>query len=117
LICGWRESLVSIGIKAENGDAEAGKVAEAFGDWVFALCRHPSESRKSAQPNVISMTEFAEARRAPRRPEQSMEQFSRMLLETVTAILLITFWLAPIATTAFAGYKYATSDIRSVYQR
>jgi hypothetical protein len=46
-----------------------------------------------------------------------MEQSSRMLLETVTAILLIAFWLAPIATAAFAGYKYATSDIRSLYQR
>jgi hypothetical protein len=39
LICGWRQSLVSIGIKAENGDLEAGKVADAFEDWVFTLCR------------------------------------------------------------------------------
>jgi hypothetical protein len=70
LIRGWRESLVTIGIKAENGDAEARKFAEAFGDWVFALCRdRTNQNRKSALRKVVSMTEFAEARRAPRQPE------------------------------------------------
>jgi len=60
LICGWRQSLVSIGIKAENGDLEAGKVADAFEDWVFTLCRRrKDETRKSVRVNVISLAEFA----------------------------------------------------------
>ena len=70
LIWGWRESLVSIGIKAENGDLQAGKVAEAFEEWVFTLCRNrKNETRKSAPPNVIAMAEFANDHKASRRPK------------------------------------------------
>ena len=68
LICGWRQSLVSIGIKAENGDTEAGKVADAFENWVFALCRRrKNEARKSVRLNVISLAEFAGDYKAPLR--------------------------------------------------
>jgi hypothetical protein len=68
LIWGWREALVGIGIKAEDGDAGAAKVAEAFEEWVFSLCRNRSdEIRKSARLNVISMAEFAKEHETPRR--------------------------------------------------
>jgi hypothetical protein len=67
LIRGWRQSLVSIGIKAENGDTGAGKVADAFEEWVFALCgNRENENPKSARRNVISMAEFTD-HKAPRR--------------------------------------------------
>lgn len=68
LIWGWRQSLVSIGIKAENGGPEAGKVADAFENWVFTLCRRRKhEARKSVRLNVISLAEFANDYKAPQR--------------------------------------------------
>jgi hypothetical protein len=68
LICGWRQSLVSIGIKAENGDLEAGRVADAFEDWVFTLCRRRKvETRRSVRLNVISLAEFASGCKASQR--------------------------------------------------
>ena len=39
-----------------------------------------------------------------------MDRASGMILEGVTAVLLIALWCAPLATAAFAAYKYATPD-------
>ncbi|PNG27910.1 hypothetical protein CR492_03205 [Methylocella silvestris] len=67
LIRGWRQSLVSIGIKAENGDGDAAKVAIAMAAWVAALCRRQKrESRRAALVGaggaVISLAKFRAAR-------------------------------------------------------
>jgi hypothetical protein len=68
LIWGWRQSLVSIGIKAENGDPEARRVADAFEDWVFTLCRRrKNETCKAVRLNVISLAEFSKDYGARRR--------------------------------------------------
>jgi hypothetical protein len=64
--------------------------------------------------NVMSIREFVEGRRAL--SEQSMDRASSAILEGVTAILLIALWCAPLATAAFAAYKYATPD-RTLYYR
>jgi hypothetical protein len=66
LIWGWRQCLGSIGIKAENGDLDTEKVAEAFKEWVFALCRNrKNETRKSVRLNDIALVEFAKDYEAP----------------------------------------------------
>ncbi|ACK52062.1 hypothetical protein Msil_3153 [Methylocella silvestris BL2] len=67
LIPGWRQALVSIGIKAENGDADAAKVASAMTAWVAALCRKRNRKSRRAKLvgaglNVISMAKFQAAR-------------------------------------------------------
>ncbi len=67
LIRGWRQCLVGIGIKAENGDAEAAKVANAMTAWIAALCRKRNRNRRKAKlvgagANVISMAKFQSAR-------------------------------------------------------
>jgi hypothetical protein len=67
LIRGWRQSLISVGIKAENGDAEAAKVAGAMTAWVATLCRKRNKkSRRAASVgvglNVISMAKFRASR-------------------------------------------------------
>lgn len=82
----------------------------------LTFCKSPSvetsvietgDGNASVQ-NLISITEFAEARGA--RSERLMDRVSGVMLEGVTAILLIALWCAPIATAAFAAYKDSGSD-------
>ncbi|PNG24458.1 hypothetical protein [Methylocella silvestris] len=70
LIRGWRQSLFSIGVKAKNGDAEAGKVAGAMTAWVAALCRKRNRRNRKAKSvgagvNVISLAAFRAAQVPP----------------------------------------------------
>jgi hypothetical protein len=68
LILGWRQSLVNIGIKAEDGDPEAKKVADAFEEWVFTLCRRrKNESHSSVRLNVISLAQLGNGHKARQR--------------------------------------------------
>ena len=45
-----------------------------------------------------------------------MDRASSIILEAVTAVLLIALWCAPLAAAAFAAYEYATPD-RILYYR
>ena len=65
------------------------------------------DCRASIQ-NVSPIKESVDGRRA--RLEQSTDRASSIILEGVTAVLLIALWCAPLATAAFAAYEYTTTD-------
>lgn len=46
-----------------------------------------------------------------------MGKLSRVVLEAITAGLILALWFAPLAAAGYKGFQYATADDRGLDQR